>query len=43
MIEAHQFDVYDPEDNVQIARILYEDSKWVPWVCSRKGFLAFTQ
>ena len=29
-------DVFDPEDNVKFARILYEEHRWQPWVCYRK-------
>lgn len=26
-------DKWDPEDNVKYARMLYEESGWLPWVC----------
>lgn len=28
-------DIWDPEDNVKFARILYEERGWKPWVCDQ--------
>ena len=33
-------DKWDVEDNVKFARLLYEESGWVPWVCYSHGLLA---
>jgi hypothetical protein len=30
-------DIWDPEDNVAFARILYDEQGWTPWVCHTKG------
>jgi len=27
--------VFDPEDNMTFARLLFEESGWVPWVCKK--------
>jgi hypothetical protein len=27
-------DIWDPEDNVRFARLLYEERGWRPWVCN---------
>lgn len=40
-VKALGLDVYDPEDNVKFAHILYEESGWIPWVCARGEYLAF--
>ena len=29
-------DKFDIDDNIKFARILWEEHKWVPWVCSKK-------
>lgn len=35
-------DIWDPEDNVKFARILYEEEGWRPWVCAwSEDHLAF--
>ena len=28
-------DPWNPEDNLKFARILYDESGWIPWVCYR--------
>jgi len=28
-------DVYDVDDNLRFARLLYDESKWKPWVCRK--------
>lgn len=40
-MEALGLDVFDPEDNVRFARILYDESGWQPWVCARGEHLSF--
>ena len=30
---GYGMDPYDPKQNIQIARALYEQSGWYPWVC----------
>lgn len=32
-VEELGLDVFDPEDNVTFARMLYDESGWDPWVC----------
>lgn len=39
-LEALGLDPWDVEDNIQFARMLYEESGWLPWVCFTKGMLA---
>lgn len=29
-------DLFDTDDNLEIARLLYEEHGWKPWVCSKK-------
>lgn len=29
-------DLFDTDDNLKIARLLYEEHGWKPWVCSKK-------
>lgn len=35
-METMGLDVWDVQDNVAFARVLYEESGWVPWVCYNK-------
>jgi soluble lytic murein transglycosylase-like protein len=34
-VEEMGIDVYDIDDNLRFARLLYDESKWVPWVCKK--------
>lgn len=36
-MEELGLDIWNPEDNVAFARILYEEQGWKPWVCFTKG------
>jgi len=38
-LEKLGLDIWDPEDNVEFARILYNEQGWTPWVCAKQ--LAF--
>lgn len=31
-----ELDLFDTDDNLKIARLLYEEHGWKPWVCSKK-------
>ena len=33
-LEELGFDKFDPEDATKFARMLYDESGWVPWVCA---------
>jgi len=35
-LEQLGLDVWNPEHNVQYARMLYDEQKWEPWVCATK-------
>jgi hypothetical protein len=35
-MERLGLDPYHAPDNVEFARMLYEESGWQPWVCARK-------
>lgn len=35
-MERMGLDVWNPEHNVQFARMLYDESGWRPWVCAWK-------
>ena len=32
-------DPFDPTDNLTFARMLYEESGWIPWVCYTKNLI----
>lgn len=32
-------DPFDPIDNIQFARMLYDESGWLPWVCYTKNLI----
>ena len=36
-LEELGLDIWDPEDNVKYARILYDEQGWKPWVCHTRG------
>lgn len=36
-MESLNLDPFDVEDNVAYARMLYDESGWVPWVCHTRG------
>ncbi len=40
-MKALGLDIWNPEDNVKFARMLYDESGITPWVCAGPKFLAF--
>ena len=34
-LEELGLDIWDPEDNIKFARMLYDESGWRPWVCTK--------